>query len=1137
MANSKIKGITIEIGGSTTKLGNSLSKVENQTKNLQKELRGVNTLLKNDPSNTVLLTQKQELLTNAIKETSEKLKILKDTQVQVQEQFDKGQITSEQYRDFQREIVATEQKLKSLNNELKNFSSVAGQKLQVAGEKIQNAGEKIQNAGSNVTNFGKKLAPATTAIMGLGIAGISTTADFEESMSQVAATMGMTTDEINKGSKDYKKLEDAARDMGKKTKYSAKDAADALNYLALAGYDTDKSIKTLPTVLNLAAAGNIDLAYASDMVTDAMSALGDSAGTADEFVDKMAKTSQKSNTNVAQLGEAILTVGGTAKVLSGKTTELNTCLGILADNGIKGAEGGTALRNIILSLSAPTDTAAKKIKELGLKAFDANGNLRPMNEIFNDLNGVLSTMSQGEQTAVLNEIFNKTDLKSVNALLANSGDRFNQLSSEINSSEGAAKKMADTMSNNLKGNITTLNSALSEAGISIGKTLNPYMKDMVKTVQKATDRFNSLNDGTKRTILKIAGVTAVVSPLIIATGKTIEGFGKITTSIGKFTSSTGKLITKLKAMTSAQNASNKSVLANPYVLATTALVGLTVAAVAYSEASDKNAKRLKKEAEAMKEETRKIKEQEQAYRDNINARNDSIREGVAEINHYKSLYHELSNIVDANGKVKEGYEGRADFIVSTLKDALGVEIDLIGNQINGYKDLSKSFDNIIEKKKAMLILDSQEDSYSNAITNKDKELSSAYNAKEKMEQALKDVKKYEAEYQKKSKYSESGSLSSLKAWDKLTDAQKIYKEAEKQYNSHMRTYNNYLNTIGMYETNYQLTHDEKYDEIMATEQDYKVYQAINGKQSKNELKKLINNTEKELNNLKKLKKKNNTDIYNDEIQSKEKQLSLLKKSLNDQKNAVSEGNNAITSEWLNQTAQRLNELTGKNYEFRQLGDGTIQCYIDGIKYKKPIAESEMSNFAYSMINQVSSKKENAIWAAESLLDGVVVGLRSSSKRAAAVSAAADSASLVLSAFRQTFKTHSPSKVTEGYGINLNEGVALGLKNSKKQVINSALRNSADIVSSMQDGLNGKLNLPSFQKNMLMEVNTNFTNSKYQAQQNNKIQELMGSINKYMPLILENMGNNIVLEDGTLVGKIASKMDAKLGELTTRKLRG
>ncbi len=345
----------------------------------------------------------------------------------------------------------------------------------------------IKNGLSNVGSVASKALGLTAKAVGSVSAGLSAGAiasvkfgsNFEAAMSGVAATMGMTSTEINNGSVDYERLKQAAKDAGATTKFSASQAAEALNYMALAGYDVDESIATLPTVLNLAAAGGMDLATASDMVTDSMSALGDMAGTADSFVDKMAKTSQKSNTNVAQLGEAILTVGGTAKSMAGGVDEMNTVLGILADNGIKGAEGGTALRNMILSLSAPTDTASAKMEELGLSVFDAEGKMRPMNDVFNDLNDILSTMTEGEQTQVLNTIFNKVDLKSVNALLANSGERFDELSGYIADCDGAAANMADTMNNNLQGSVTILQSALEGLGIAVYEQMEEPLKEAV----------------------------------------------------------------------------------------------------------------------------------------------------------------------------------------------------------------------------------------------------------------------------------------------------------------------------------------------------------------------------------------------------------------------------------------------------------------------------------------------------------------------------------------------------------------------------------------------------------------------------------------------------------------------------------
>lgn len=352
------------------------------------------------------------------------------------------------------------------------------------------------------------ITAVTTAVVGVTTAAVKVGSSFESSMSQVAATMGLTVEDLANGSAEFELLEQAAKDAGATTAFSASEAAEALNYLALAGYDAETSAEALPTVLNLAAAGGLDLAYASDLATDAMAALG-LAATSDNlttFGDQMAKTASKANTSVAQLGEAILTVGGTAKSLAGGTTELNAALGVLANRGIKGAEGGTHLRNLILSLSAPTSTAAKAIDRLGLSVYDAEGNMRSLNDIFLDLNGLMEDMSAGEKTQVLNEIFNKTDLSSAQAMLAGCGDEFENLAAAIDDSAGAMQAMADTQLDNLEGDITILKSALEGLGIGVYENLQAPLRD---TVQFATDLVgrlaNALNENGLSGLVEEAG--------------------------------------------------------------------------------------------------------------------------------------------------------------------------------------------------------------------------------------------------------------------------------------------------------------------------------------------------------------------------------------------------------------------------------------------------------------------------------------------------------------------------------------------------------------------------------------------------------------------------------------------------------
>ena len=369
--------------------------------------------------------------------------------------------------------------------------------IKIAGKVESSFKSALSQATKGLGTITKTVASATAAaaVGAMGIAAINTGREFEGAMSQVAATMliDKTTAE---GQKAFETLENAARECGASTAFSATEAAKALNYLALAGYDADKAATALPTVLKLAGAGAMDLAAASDMVTDSMSALGIEATEANltQFSDQLAQTASKANTSVAQLGEAILTVGGTAKGLAGGTTELNTALGILADNGLKGAEGGTHLRNIILSLQNPTDKAAASLKSLGVDVYDAQGNMRGLNDVFKDLQGAMAGMDNASKDSILSTLFNKTDLRAANAMLSNCTDRFDELSAAVENSAGACENMYAIQLDNLNGDIDILKSGLSDLGISIYQDLNGPLREMT---QLATSMVGELSEAYK----------------------------------------------------------------------------------------------------------------------------------------------------------------------------------------------------------------------------------------------------------------------------------------------------------------------------------------------------------------------------------------------------------------------------------------------------------------------------------------------------------------------------------------------------------------------------------------------------------------------------------------------------------------
>jgi TP901 family phage tail tape measure protein len=353
------------------------------------------------------------------------------------------------------EMLQTENDLKQIDAELKN-----------TGKSTADIDAKFKKLGDAAKVLGAALAAGTVAILG---ASLKVGMDFEAAMSNVAATMGKSSSEIQD-------LSDIAKKMGASTKFSATQAAEALNYLALAGYDSKKAIEALPGILQLAAAGGMDLASTSDMVTDAMSALGLQTQDLTMFNDQLAKTSQKSNTTVAMLGQALLTVGGTAQNLSGGLTEANVIIGLLADNGIKSAESGTHLRNMILSLSAPTDTAATALKKLNIQTKDSNGNLLPLRDIIAKLKTSLDGLGTAEKAEIISKIFNKTDLSSVTALLGTADERWEQLTNDIVNSGGAAAQMAFEMENNLRGMLTAIGSALEGLGIQLYEKMEAPLK-------------------------------------------------------------------------------------------------------------------------------------------------------------------------------------------------------------------------------------------------------------------------------------------------------------------------------------------------------------------------------------------------------------------------------------------------------------------------------------------------------------------------------------------------------------------------------------------------------------------------------------------------------------------------------------
>ena len=357
------------------------------------------------------------------------------------------------------------------------------------------------------------IGTATAAVGAFATSSVKTGAEFDKSMSQVAATMGKTMDEMQNevGSVDLAwgtfsgNLREYAQEMGKNTAFSATQAADALNYMALAGYDTQTSMEMLPNVLNLAAAGSMDLARASDMVTDTQTAFGISLERTSQMVDEMAKAASTGNTSVEQLGDAFLVVGGLAQEMNGGMVELSDgttatydniqeleiALTAMANAGIKGSEAGTHMRNMLLKLASPTKEGVKAFEELGVTVFDSEGKMRSLSDIMGDLNGSLSNLTQEQKLQAISDIFNTRDTAAAEALLNAVGEDWDNIAESILDAEGAAQQMADTQLDNLAGDITLFQSALEGAKIAVSDGLTPTLRDFVQFGTDGLSRLTS----------------------------------------------------------------------------------------------------------------------------------------------------------------------------------------------------------------------------------------------------------------------------------------------------------------------------------------------------------------------------------------------------------------------------------------------------------------------------------------------------------------------------------------------------------------------------------------------------------------------------------------------------------------------
>lgn len=505
----KISGITIEIDGNTTKLQDSLKKVDSQLKTTQNELKNVERKLKLNPSGFELLKQKQKDLQTAIKQTEERLKMLK----QAQENAVKG---TQEWDNLQREINDTEAELKGLEAQYKEFGSAAAQAVKQVGEKMKDIGGKMQEVGRNMTRY------VTLPIVAAGTAAVKKFAEVDKTMQLTNKTMGNSAEEAEL-------LNDAMENAAANSIFGMSEAATATLNFARAGLNAKQSAFALAPAMNLAAGEGGNLDTVSQGLVATINGFQDGFENAADYADVFAAACNNSALDIDSMVGAMSTAAPIFNTAGYTIRDAALYMGIMANNGIEASEAANALKTGLAKLISPAKEGSEWMEKLGITVTNTDGSMKDSVTIQRELHDAFAGLSESEQIAAASAIFGKNQMSKWLALINTAPESVDDLSDSLEKCKGTTDEMSTAMMGGFGGSIEKLKSSLDVLMTSLGRLAAEFLQPVIDKVQGWVDKFNSLDDGTKKTIIKIAGIVAAVGPLLIIGGKLITGIGMLLT--------------------------------------------------------------------------------------------------------------------------------------------------------------------------------------------------------------------------------------------------------------------------------------------------------------------------------------------------------------------------------------------------------------------------------------------------------------------------------------------------------------------------------------------------------------------------------------------------------------------------------
>lgn len=1145
---------TVKLKADISQLKSQMQAASRQVKLANSEFKAASAGMDDWSDNAVGLQAKLKQLTTTLSAQKTQLSLLEKEYEETKAVYGENSSAADKCKiainNMQASIKSTEAQINKYNTELKNMENSE----EAVSDETEEMNSSLTEAGDGFTVFkgilsdlvASAITTAISALKDLAQEVIETGQTFEKSMSNVQAISGATDDEL-------KMLSDTAKEFGSTTQFSASEAADALSYMALAGWDAETSAEALGGVLNLAAASGMELADASDMVTDYLSAFSMSAEESTYFADLLAYAQANANTTAEDLGDAF---GNTAANMNAAGQDIETVTSLLssmANQGLKGSEAGTALTAVMRDISQKmqsfaddVDTAA--IAESGLVSStgdlndilgrnaiqignvlipvsDLNGDYRDLTDILKDVEDATDGLGEAEKSTALQSTFTSKSIKGVNLILNEGVDSAAAFEEELRNCGGTAEETAAIMNDNLAGDLTALESKIEGVKITIYESFAPALRDAVDQIGETIDGVNWEQIGKNVGELTVKAVNLFTQILTHADGVvdilkavgTTLGTAFVVSKVMTFVSSIitlwktfQTLKTATEAATTAQLLLNAAEAATPIGLVVAGVAALAAGLIYLASTTDNQRESLETLNEWEQKEVEKVDELREAYESLNEERDNNISSINTEFDYYDQLAEELDTLVDENGKVQEGYEDRANFIITTLNDAVGTEMELIDGVIANYQEEKDTISDLIETKKAEAILSASQEAYTTAIQNQNEALNSLMTTTGIYNQNLKDLEDAEASYNNimnmtAEEYASAHDLANdldvatqllindqASASEEFLAAKAAVGESRVAMENAKTTYEGYQQTIKNYEglSAAIISGDTESisDSLNKLQNNFQTAETS----TRESLEKQVTDYQENLRNLIDAIEEGTPGVTEEMVAQAQAMVVAAKQELDKLPDEATSSANAGVTAYVNALGSDQNKskvkgaaalvkqsavsgVSDDTNEAQKSGENFTAGYIAGIEVKVPVAKSTASGVGESAVNALDSGQESHSPSAatyrsgENFGQGFINGMNS--KTNSIWTTAWNLAKTALNALKSGQQEGSPSKLTfksgkyftQGYinGITSLEGtLTKTVKNMVKTAVSAAMNpsnyNFSEAGTSVADTIADKL---------------------------------------------------------------------------------